>query len=150
VKLFSVGPAHMMREWREPCVSHNALRAGTSRALQVRARETVLLGLIGTRWVAIREASSSRLKTRLAMVVVTGEAKGDCRDAVWEERASVCRSFRTGGHRSGVAPEFPHLRYGRLQALNKIRPPDNSHVNERFLHPPGAPRGYGRLRRTHV
>jgi len=47
--------------------SHNALRAGTSSALQVRARETVPFLLIAWRWVAIRAASSSVLKTRSDM-----------------------------------------------------------------------------------
>ena len=49
----------------------------------MRARETVLLGLIARRSVAICVASSSSLKTgRAAMVVVTEEAKedGDRRD----------------------------------------------------------------------
>ena len=65
-----VDSTRMMRKLNEQNrFSHNVLRAGTSRALQVRARETVLFWLMARRWVAIRVASSSSLKTRAAMVV---------------------------------------------------------------------------------
>jgi len=63
----AVGNTRLMREPREPCFSHSALRAGTSRALQVRARETVDFGLIARIWVAMPEANSSSSKTRAVM-----------------------------------------------------------------------------------
>ena len=69
-----------MRETRERSVSHNAMRAGTLRALQMRAKEMVLLGLIARRRVAICAANSSTLKTGSAMAMVTGDARGDPRD----------------------------------------------------------------------
>jgi len=62
----------MRRLNEQSCASHNALRAGTSRALQVRARATVLPGLVSERWVAILVASSSSLKTWVAMVGTLG------------------------------------------------------------------------------
>jgi hypothetical protein len=65
----SVDKTRVMRRSNEQgWASHKALRAGTSRALQVRARATVLFGLIAKRWVAIRVASSSTMKTWAAMV----------------------------------------------------------------------------------
>ena len=46
----SVDNTRMMRRFTEQsCAPHNALRAGTSRALQVRARATVLPGLVSER-----------------------------------------------------------------------------------------------------
>jgi len=66
----SVDNTRMMRKLNDQSrFSHNALRAGTSRALQVRARETVLFALMARRWVAMHVASSSSLKTWAAMVV---------------------------------------------------------------------------------
>jgi len=67
----------LMRESREHSVSHNTMRAGTWRALQVRARETMVLGLIAKRSAAICAANSSSLKTRVAMLVVAEDARGD-------------------------------------------------------------------------
>ena len=76
----SGGNTRLMRESREHCVSHNAMRAGTWRALQVRPKETVLLGLIARRSAAICVVNSSSLKTRAAMAAVTGDGKGNRSD----------------------------------------------------------------------
>ena len=88
-----VGNTRMMRRLNEQsCAPHNALRAGISRALQVRARATVLPGLAAERWVAIRVASSSSLKTRVAMV-----------GAMWRERDRGSRRNRDDLLRWGLA-----------------------------------------------
>ena len=72
----SVGNTRVKSKLRESCVSHNTLRAGASRAQQVRARVTVFSGLIVRRWMAICEANSSSLKTRSAMVVLERGRRG--------------------------------------------------------------------------
>jgi len=103
------GNTHLMRETRERSVPHNATSAGTSRALQVRAKETVLLGLIARRSGAICTANSSTLKTCDAMTEVTGDARGDRRGGavrlVYEEHPyHFLLSVLTDSGRAGVHP----------------------------------------------
>ena len=101
----SIGTTHSKSETRVRCLSQDTLRAGTSRALQVRARERVHFGLIARRWVAIREANSSRVKTRAAMVVVT--------EFVTDDRSGARHFLRSGPPTSSLSRSRP--RYGQLQ-----------------------------------
>jgi len=136
----SIGTTHSKSETRVRCLSQDTLRAGTSRALQVRARERVHFGLIARRWVAIREANSSRVKTRAAMVVVT-EFVTDDRSGGASFFAVRTANLKPLTFKAALRPTAEEAREGTIRLATRAR---------RSFHPTATSRTYGRPRTTYV